>query len=87
MGNMTLLCPYHHRLVHEGGWRIEGDPNGELILGLKIEDKYALEHVDESLSVPGIAFAEWGPGDMALSFGMPEGSSRNRSYLQCRRAV
>src|SRR5438046_168014 len=53
------------------------NPNGELILGLKIEDKYALEHVDASLSVPGIAFAEWGPGDMALSYGMPEGSSQN----------
>jgi 4-hydroxy-2-oxoheptanedioate aldolase len=48
------------------------NPNGELILGLKIEDKYALEHVDASLSVPGIAFAEWGPGDMALSFGIPD---------------
>jgi 4-hydroxy-2-oxoheptanedioate aldolase len=53
------------------------NPNGELILGLKIEDKYALEHVDESLSVPGIAFAEWGPGDMGLSLGIPEGSSQN----------
>ena len=49
------------------------NPNGELILGLKIEDKYALQHVDESLSVPGIAFAEWGPGDMGLSLGVPEG--------------
>ena len=53
------------------------NPNGELILGLKIEDKYALQHVDESLSVPGIAFAEWGPGDMALSLGVPEGGSQN----------
>jgi hypothetical protein len=24
------LCPYHHRLGHEGGWTIEGDPKGEL---------------------------------------------------------
>ena len=48
------------------------NPEGELMLGLKIEDKYALEHVDESLSVPGIAFAEWGPGDMALSLGIPD---------------
>src|SRR5207249_847113 len=31
MGNLVSLCPAHHRLVHEGGWRIEGDPNGELI--------------------------------------------------------
>ena len=47
------------------------NPNGEFLLGLKIEDKRALAHVDESLSVPGIAFAEWGPGDMALSLGIP----------------
>jgi 4-hydroxy-2-oxoheptanedioate aldolase len=47
------------------------NPNGELLLGLKIEDKRALAHVNESLSVPGIAFAEWGPGDMALSLGIP----------------
>src|SRR5215475_1738548 len=47
------------------------NPNGELMLGLKIEDKRALAHVDESLSVPGIAFAEWGPGDMGLSLGVP----------------
>ena len=50
------------------------NPNGELLLGLKIEDKRALANVDESLSVPGIAFAEWGPGDMALSLGMPNAS-------------
>ncbi|MGH9224695.1 MAG: DUF222 domain-containing protein [Acidimicrobiales bacterium] len=30
MGNLISLCPYHHRLVHERGWRIEGDPEGEL---------------------------------------------------------
>src|SRR5437868_9347652 len=46
------------------------NPNGELLLGLKIEDKRALANVDESLKVPGIAFAEWGPGDMALSLGV-----------------
>jgi 4-hydroxy-2-oxoheptanedioate aldolase len=51
------------------------NPNGEILLGLKIEDKRALAHVDESLSVPGIAFAEWGPGDMALSLGMPNAPS------------
>ena len=47
------------------------NPNGEIILGLKIEDKLALAHVEESFKVPGIAFAEWGPGDMALSLGIP----------------
>ena len=47
------------------------NPNGEIMLGLKIEDKRALAHVEESLKIPGIAFAEWGPGDMALSQGVP----------------
>ena len=47
------------------------NPNGEIILGLKIEDKRALANVDASFNVPGIAFAEWGPGDMALSLGIP----------------
>lgn len=46
------------------------NPKGELLLGLKIEDRHALEHAEESTSVPGIGFAEWGPGDMSLSFGV-----------------
>lgn len=46
------------------------NPEGELLLGLKLEDKYALAHAEENLKVPGIAFAEWGPGDMALSLGV-----------------
>ncbi len=29
--NLVWLCPYHHRLVHEGGWTIEGDPDDWLI--------------------------------------------------------
>jgi 4-hydroxy-2-oxoheptanedioate aldolase len=47
------------------------NPNGEIILGLKIEDKRALANVEESFKIPGIAFAEWGPGDMGLSLGFP----------------
>jgi 4-hydroxy-2-oxoheptanedioate aldolase len=47
------------------------NPNGEIILGLKIEDKRALANVDASFKIPGIAFAEWGPGDMGLSLGFP----------------
>jgi 4-hydroxy-2-oxoheptanedioate aldolase len=46
------------------------NPNGELLLGVKEEDKYALAHVDENLKVPGIGMAEWGPGDMAMSLGV-----------------
>lgn len=46
------------------------NPNGELLLGLKLEDKYALANAEANLKVPGIAFAEWGPGDMSLSLGI-----------------
>src|SRR5579872_1152937 len=46
------------------------NPDGELLLGLKIEDKYALENADASARVPGIGFAEWGLGDMAFSLGV-----------------
>jgi len=48
------------------------NPDGELILGLKIEDRHCLENVDEIAAVPGIGFAEWGPGDMGMSFGNPD---------------
>ncbi|MDA0596859.1 MAG: aldolase/citrate lyase family protein [Chloroflexi bacterium] len=48
------------------------NPEGELILGLKIEDRYCLENVDEIVEVPGIGFAEWGPGDMGMSLGHPD---------------
>ena len=37
--------------------------------GLKLENKRSLAKCEASAAVPGIAFAEWGPGDMGLSFG------------------
>jgi 4-hydroxy-2-oxoheptanedioate aldolase len=46
------------------------NPDGELLLGLKLEDKYAVANANANLQIPGIAFAEWGPGDMALSLGV-----------------
>jgi len=30
MENLTLLCFFHHRLVHEHGWKIRREPTGEL---------------------------------------------------------
>jgi 4-hydroxy-2-oxoheptanedioate aldolase len=45
------------------------NPDGELLLGTKIENRRALANADETLATPGIGFAEWGPGDMGLSFG------------------
>jgi 4-hydroxy-2-oxoheptanedioate aldolase len=51
------------------------NPNGELLLGLKLEDKYALENAEANAKVPGIGFAEWGPGDMAFSLGVKNAGS------------
>ncbi len=47
------------------------NPDGELLLGLKIEDRHAVQTARATTAVPGIAFAEWGPGDMGMSFGHP----------------
>jgi len=47
---------------------------GEILLGLKIEDSYALGNAEKTTKVPGIAFAEWGPGDMGFWLvGLPQG--------------
>jgi 4-hydroxy-2-oxoheptanedioate aldolase len=48
------------------------NPDGELLLGLKIENVRALANADETTKVPGVAFAEWGPGDMGMSMGYPD---------------
>ena len=49
------------------------NPDGELMLGIKIEDQHALENAEQTLAIPGIAFAEHGPRDMGLSYGYLEG--------------
>ena len=43
------------------------NPDGELLLGLKIETLEGLNNCEQILSVPGIGFAEMGPGDMSMS--------------------
>ncbi|MGI9490372.1 MAG: aldolase/citrate lyase family protein [Geminicoccaceae bacterium] len=48
------------------------NPAGELMLGLKLEDRHALDQADACIAVPGIALAEWGPGDMGMTFGRKE---------------
>ena len=26
-----MLCTFHHKLVHEGGWDIRGKPDGDIV--------------------------------------------------------
>jgi 4-hydroxy-2-oxoheptanedioate aldolase len=49
------------------------NPEGEIMLGIKIEDRHALENAGASIAVPGVAFAEHGPRDMGLSYDYLEG--------------
>ena len=72
------------------------NPSGELMLGLKIENRRALVQAEASVAVPGIAFAEWGPADMSMShgyrgtaedFARPElQAARERVFDACRKA-
>jgi 4-hydroxy-2-oxoheptanedioate aldolase len=62
------------------------NPDGELLLGLKLEDKYALENAEQNLKIPGIAFAEWGPGDMSLSLGILGPNPERNPQMQAARA-
>lgn len=48
------------------------NPQGELLLGIKVENVRALANVEQTTQVPGLAFAEWGPGDMGMSMGYPD---------------
>jgi 4-hydroxy-2-oxoheptanedioate aldolase len=44
-------------------------PKGELLLGVKIESPPGVKNCEEILAVPGLGFAELGPGDLGLSLG------------------
>ena len=52
------------------------DPNGELLLGVKLESPEGIASCEAILDVPGLGFAELGPGDLSLALGyreMPRG--------------
>lgn len=62
------------------------NPVGELLLGVKIEDTYALENAELTTAVPGIAFTEWGPGDMGFwILGLPQARNQQHPEMQAAR--
>jgi 2-keto-3-deoxy-L-rhamnonate aldolase RhmA len=70
------------------------NPAGELLLGIKLESPEGVANCDQILAVPGIGFAEMGPGDLSLSLGyrdMPRDpyppemqEARERVFRACR---
>jgi 2-keto-3-deoxy-L-rhamnonate aldolase RhmA len=71
------------------------NPKGELLLGVKLESPEGVANCEEIIAVPGLAFAEIGPGDLSLSLGyrtMPRDpwpeemlKARNRILAACRK--
>ena len=67
---------------------------GELLLGVKLESPEGIAHCEAILAVPGLGFAELGPGDLGLSLGYvavprepypPEmREARRRVFAACR---
>ena len=45
------------------------NPNGELLLGVKLESPEGIANCEQIIAVPGLGFAEIGPGDLSLSLG------------------
>ncbi len=71
------------------------NPEGELMQGIKIEDRQCLLNAESTTQVPGLAFVDWGPRDMGFSFGFLEGRAdpplpkvleevRQRVYAACK---
>lgn len=71
------------------------NPEGELVLGVKMENYRAASNADAIVEIPGISLVEWGSGDMVVSFGYrlseaypppPEAAAaRDRIMAACRR--
>jgi len=71
------------------------NPEGELLLGVKLESPGGIARCEEILAVPGLGFAELGPGDLGLALGYlsvprdpypPEmKEARERVFAACRK--
>jgi 4-hydroxy-2-oxoheptanedioate aldolase len=69
--------------------------SGELLLGVKLESPEGIAQADAICAVPGLGFAEMGPGDLSLSLGSVKllrdpyppvmQAARDRVFAACRR--
>jgi 4-hydroxy-2-oxoheptanedioate aldolase len=71
------------------------NPDGELLLGVKLESPEGIAQCEAILATPGLGFAELGPGDLSLALGyreMPRDNyppemreARDRVFRACRK--
>ena len=77
--------PANEYLRRADAWPLNKE--GELMLGLKIEDDEALANAEKTTKIPGISFAEWGPGDMGFWLvGRPDGRGPNEQHPRMQQA-
>jgi 4-hydroxy-2-oxoheptanedioate aldolase len=63
------------------------DPDGEILVGLMIEDQLAIENLPDMLDqVPGIGLILIGEGDMSQELGIPRQYDHPR-MLECKRRI
>jgi 4-hydroxy-2-oxoheptanedioate aldolase len=71
------------------------NPRGELLLGVKLESPEGIANANSICAVPGLGFAEMGPGDLSLSLGSVNlmrdpyppvmQAARDKVFTACRR--
>jgi 2-keto-3-deoxy-L-rhamnonate aldolase RhmA len=71
------------------------NPHGALLLGVKLESPEGIANADAICAVPGLGFAEMGPGDLSLSLGSVQmlrdpyppimQAARDKVFSACRR--
>jgi len=52
LDNLITLCGFHHRLIHNSGWRISGDPQRDIEF---VRPDGSLYRYDDS-HIPGVEF-------------------------------
>ena len=72
------------------------NPRGELLLGVKLESPEGIANAEAICAVPGLGFAEMGPGDLSLSLGSVKllrdpypplmQAARDKVFAACRRS-
>lgn len=62
------------------------NPEGEVLIGLKIETIIGVQNAESLARVPGVGFVEWGPGDQSFNLGhvlgLGEPAPANHPMLQ-----
>lgn len=97
LGNLVLLCSYHHRLLHEGGYSIRRDYRGELYFvradgrviprcGYRIDD-YTDDYVTEKPSMEGSRQTDTDHENFSMEVREPRGVyrlARKQAAFSCR---